>query len=83
MTGEADPRAESVPFSWFGKTLWKFTPLYVELVYPAIRTRLLGLVEPFIRQVIFDRILPFERDAALIVVIAIITAPDPRKLDGT
>lgn len=50
---------------------------------PVIYTRLLGLVEPFIWQVIFGRILSFERDATLIVVMAIITAPDPRKLDGT
>lgn len=63
-----------VPLSWFGKTLWKFTPLYVELVFLAICVRLLGLVEPFIFQVIIDRILPFEREATLIVVVAIFAA---------
>lgn len=63
-----------VPFSWFGKTLWKFTPLYAELVFLAICTRLLGLFEPFILQVIIDRILPFEREATLIVVMAVFAA---------
>jgi ATP-binding cassette, subfamily B, bacterial HlyB/CyaB len=74
MSEEADLEAKQVPFSWFGKTLWKFTPLYVELVFLAICTRLLGLVEPFILQVIIDRILPFEREATLIVVMAIFAA---------
>lgn len=65
---------QQVPFSWFGKTLWKFTPLYIELVFLAICIRLLGLVEPFILQVIIDRILPFEREATLIVVMAVFAA---------
>ncbi|MEP1698786.1 MAG: peptidase domain-containing ABC transporter [Paracoccaceae bacterium] len=63
-----------IPLSWFGKTLWKFTPLYVELIFLAICLRLLGLVEPFIFQVIIDRILPFEREASLLVVVAIFAA---------
>lgn len=50
------------------------TPLYTELVFLAICIRLLGLVEPFILQVIIDRILPFEREATLIVVMAIFAA---------
>ena len=68
------PDPKQVPFSWFGKTLWKFTPLYVELTFLAICIRLLGLVEPFILQVIIDRVLPFEREATLIVVMAIFAA---------
>ena len=63
-----------IPLSWFGKTLWKFTPLYGELVFLAICLRLIGLVEPFIFQVIIDRILPFQREASLIVVVAIFVA---------
>lgn len=63
-----------IPLSWFGKTLWKFTPLYLELIFLAICLRLIGLVEPFIFQVIIDRILPFEREASLIVVVAIFAA---------
>ncbi len=57
-----------VPLSWFGKILWKYTPLYAELVGLAICLRLLGIVEPFLFQVIIDRILPFQREATLIVV---------------
>ncbi len=71
------PRPEGageVPLSWFGLTLWKFTPLYVELIFLAICLRLLGLVEPFIFQVIIDRILPFQREASLLVVVAIFAA---------
>lgn len=60
-----------VSLSWFGKTLWKYTPLYIELVLIAICLRLIGLVEPFIFQVIIDRILPFQREATLVVVMSI------------
>lgn len=63
-----------VPLSWFGKTLWRFTPLYIELIFLAICIRLMRLVEPFILQTIIDRILPFEREATLIVVVAIFAA---------
>lgn len=66
--------SEEIPLSWFGKTLWRFTPLYGELVFLAICLRLIGLVEPFIFQVIIDRILPFQREASLIVVVAIFVA---------
>lgn len=37
----------------------------------AICLRLISLVEPFVFQVIIDRILPFQREASLIVVVAI------------
>ncbi|MFT7371229.1 MAG: subfamily B ATP-binding cassette protein HlyB/CyaB [Octadecabacter sp.] len=87
MIHQGSEETKQVPFSWFGKTLWKFTPLYVELVFLAICSRLLGLVEPFILQVIIDRILPFEREATLIVVMAIFAAVTVfhgyRQLDDT
>jgi subfamily B ATP-binding cassette protein HlyB/CyaB len=70
---QEDSKGE-IPLSWFGKTLWKFTPQYAELVFLAICLRLIGLVEPFIFQVIIDRILPFQREASLIVVMAIFIA---------
>ncbi|WP_299548654.1 peptidase domain-containing ABC transporter [uncultured Tateyamaria sp.] len=66
-----DENAGEVPLSWFGKTFWKFTPLYVELIFLAICLRVMGLVEPFIFQVIIDRILPFQREASLLVVVTI------------
>lgn len=60
-----------VPLSWFGKTIWKFYPLYIELILLAFCLRLIGIVEPFIFQVIIDRVLPFQREATLVVVITI------------
>lgn len=63
--------SKEIPLSWFTKSLWKYTPLYIELVFLAICLRLIGLVEPFIFQVIIDRILPFQREASLMVVVAI------------
>lgn len=74
MTDRQDENAGEISLSWFGRTLWKFTPLYVELVFLAICLRLIGLVEPFIFQVIIDRILPFQREASLLVVVAIFAA---------
>ena len=62
---------KEVPFSWFGKTLRKFIPIYAELTVIAVVLKLIGIVEPFIFQVIIDRILPFQREATLVVVIAI------------
>lgn len=70
MTTKSKQTSE-VLLSWFGRTLWKFTPLYLELMFLAICLRLIGLVEPFIFQVIIDRILPFQREASLIVVVVV------------
>lgn len=74
MKGQDNRKSGEIPLSWFGKTLWKFTPLYIELVFLAICLRLIGLVEPFIFQVIIDRILPFQREASLLAVVAIFAA---------
>lgn len=70
---QRDNRGE-IPLSWFGRTLWKYTPLYVELTFLAICLRLIGLVEPFVFQVLIDRILPFQREASLVVVILLFAA---------
>ncbi|EFO28650.1 ABC transporter, ATP-binding protein [Roseibium sp. TrichSKD4] len=69
-----DNNGREIPLSWFTRSLWKYSPLYIELIFLAICLRLIGLVEPFIFQVIIDRILPFQREASLIVVIAIFVA---------
>ena len=74
MNDTPEDTSGEIPLSWFGKTLWKFTPLYIELIFLAICLRLIGLVEPFIFQVIIDRILPFQREASLLVVVAIFVA---------
>ncbi|MEP3637088.1 MAG: peptidase domain-containing ABC transporter [Paracoccaceae bacterium] len=67
-------QGREIPLSWFTKSLWKYSPLYIELVFLAVCLRLIGLVEPFIFQVIIDRILPFQREASLLVVVAIFAA---------
>ena len=74
MSVERDENGTEIPLSWFTKSLWKYSPLYIELVFLAICLRLIGLVEPFIFQVIIDRILPFQREASLLVVVAIFIA---------
>ena len=66
-----DRSGTEIPFSWFTVTLRKYIPYYVELVFLAICLRLIGLVEPFIFQVLIDRILPFQREASLVVVVAV------------
>ena len=40
MTDRQDENAGEIPLSWFGKTLWKFTPLYLELIFLAVCLRL-------------------------------------------
>lgn len=74
MTEQDKHNSTEIPLSWFGKTLWKFAPHYAELIFLAACLRLIGLVEPFIFMVIIDRILPFQREASLIVVVAVFIA---------
>lgn len=65
-------KSKEISFSWFGKTLWKYTPIFAELLFVVFCLRLLGLVEPFVFQTLIDRILPFQREASLNVVVAVI-----------
>lgn len=64
-------KTREVSFSWFYKTMSRFTTYYVELALIGMAVRLLGLVEPFVFQVIIDRVIPYAREATLIVVIII------------
>ncbi len=48
MTDHRGGTAGEIPLSWFGKTLWKYTPLDVEREFLAIGLRIIGLVAPFI-----------------------------------
>ncbi len=68
---EDAPRGHEVPLTWFTKPLYKYTPIYAELLVIAICVRLLGLVGPFISQAIIDRIIPFRREASLILIVVI------------
>ncbi|SDA87760.1 hypothetical protein SAMN03159448_04020 [Sinorhizobium sp. NFACC03] len=62
-----------VPLSWFTKSTLKYTPLLAETMVIAIVLRLLGLVEPFVFQAIIDRVLPFHREATLILIVIVLT----------
>lgn len=72
MTPKTSLPGQGVPLSWFSTTLRKHSLLYVELTFLAICVRLIGLLEPFVFQVVIDRILPFQREASLIVVIVVL-----------
>lgn len=67
----SDDGSEAVPLSWFGVTLGRYAPSYAELVFLAVSQRLIALADPFIIQIIVDRVLPFQREATLGVVIAV------------
>ncbi len=73
MTAE-HPTSRPISFAWFWPTLSRFVPLYGELLVLVACLRLVGLVEPFIFQVIIDRILPFQREASLVVVAVVFLA---------
>lgn len=65
---------KEVKISWFLETLLKYKALYLELLFLAFCMRLLGVIEPFLFQVIIDRILPFQRESSLIVVAVVFVA---------
>ncbi|WP_313606827.1 peptidase domain-containing ABC transporter [Rhizobium sp.] len=59
-------------FSWFTKTTGKYTGYIIELSVLSIVLRLLGLVQPFVFQALIDRILPFQREDSLYIVVALL-----------
>jgi subfamily B ATP-binding cassette protein HlyB/CyaB len=79
-----DLTSQPAPLSWFTQSTQKYTPLIIEIMVVAIVLRLLGLVQPFVFQTIIDRVLPFQREAtlSLIVVILILTAVFSAGLDA-
>lgn len=76
MPGNSDIKLQrkEVKISWFLETLLKYKALYLEMVFLAFCMRLLGVIEPFLFQVIIDRILPFQRESSLIVVAVVFVA---------
>lgn len=64
--------SREIPLSWFSETLRRYIPLYAELFFLAACLRLVGLIQPFIIQVVIDRILPFQREASLLVVVIVL-----------
>lgn len=39
-------RAPEVPLHWFGATLWRYAPFYLELILISLCLRLFGLADP-------------------------------------
>lgn len=76
--------SQPAPLSWFTQSTQKYTPQIIEIMVAAIVLRLLGLVQPFVLQTIIDRVLPFQREAtlALIVVILVLTTLFSAGLDA-
>jgi ABC-type bacteriocin/lantibiotic exporter with double-glycine peptidase domain len=60
------------PLSWFTRTTFFYTPLMIELMIVAIVMRLLGLVQPFVFQAVIDRVLPFQREATLLLIVVVL-----------
>lgn len=65
----SDSRKNSAPLSWFTQSTSKYTPLIFELVIIIIVLRLLGLLQPFAFQSIIDRVLPFQSEATLTLIV--------------
>ena len=64
----------AAPLSWFTQSTRRYTHLIVELMAIAVVLRLLGLVQPFVFQAIIDRVLPFERKATLVLIVAVMAS---------
>jgi ATP-binding cassette, subfamily B, bacterial HlyB/CyaB len=58
--------------AWFTKSTLKYTPAIAELMVIAIALRLAGLVQPFVFQAIIDRVLPFQREATLVLIVGLL-----------
>lgn len=60
-----------MPLAWFTQSSSRYAPMILELMAAAIVIRLLGLVEPFVFQAIIDRVLPFQREATLALIVVV------------
>ncbi len=56
-------------FGWLWHTIGRYKGLYAQIVALAVFARLMALVEPFIFQIVIDRILPFGTMSSLYAVI--------------
>lgn len=71
----SDSRKNLASLSWFTQSTSKYSPLIFELVVITIVLRLLGLLQPFAFQAIIDRVLPFQSEATLtLIVVTLIVA---------
>lgn len=60
-------------FSWFTQTTGRYTGHIAEIAVISVVLRLLGLVQPFVFQALIDRILPYQRQESLYIVVALLT----------
>jgi ATP-binding cassette, subfamily B, bacterial HlyB/CyaB len=60
--------------SWFTSTTISFMPIMAELMVIACVVRLIGLIEPFVFQTLIDRVLPFQREASLQLILILLVA---------
>ncbi|OCO98234.1 ABC transporter [Ensifer sp. LC13] len=76
MRDAQEGQSRPAPLAWFTQSTFRYTPFIAELMVVAVVIRLLGLVQPFVFQAIIDRVLPFQREATLtliVVVLALVT----------
>ncbi|MBW9066163.1 peptidase domain-containing ABC transporter [Rhizobium herbae] len=64
--------ATPAKISWFTYTTSGYTGILIELMIVAVVLRLFGLVQPFVFQTIIDRVLPFQREATLVLIVGIL-----------
>ncbi len=65
----SDRSQREVSLSWFTNVLRKYTGFYVQVVFLAVCVRLFMLFEVFVFQTLVDRVLPFQRESSLIIVL--------------
>lgn len=68
----SDLKSQPASLAWFTQSTFRYTPLIVEVMTVAIVLRLLGLVQPFVFQTIIDRVLPFQREATLVLIVVVL-----------
>ncbi|WP_375154778.1 peptidase domain-containing ABC transporter [Ensifer sp. ENS05] len=72
MQDAQEVQSRPAPLAWFTQSTFRYTPLIVELMVVAVVIRLLGLVQPFVFQAIIDRVLPFQREATLTLIVVVL-----------
>jgi subfamily B ATP-binding cassette protein HlyB/CyaB len=65
------PGEAELSLGWLWAALARYGGLYTRIVVVAICVRLLSLVEPFVFQIVIDRILPFGRELSLLTIILV------------
>ena len=58
--------------SWFTHSISRYRYLFSELLIFAVVMRFLGIVQPFAFQAIIDRVLPYQREATLTLVVVVL-----------